>query len=157
MVSKRKVTKRKVTKKVKGSNKQKKRSLKSTSVDELMTLLKDASEGLARSRTMQRQTHIHKLADIMHKIPVPDNENSLNITDNKKSFSSYYKKENSIVYDDKRGEQYMSVETETNSNDPFVHITRINRSKKGKHKSKNIINKINIPKSNTVIHANNLK
>lgn len=164
-------TKRKATKKIKG-NKQK-RSLKSTSVNELMTLLRDASEGLARSRTFQRQTHIHKLADIMDKIPIPDKEHIiLNINDDKKkkkqkktingdmsnihtmkkTFSSFYKMENSMVYDNKHGAQYMGVETKTNSKDPFVHITKINSGKKGKKK----ITKINIPKSNTVIDTNNL-
>ena len=152
-----------------------KRSLKSTSVDDLMMLLRDASEGLARSRTMQRQTHIHKLSDIMDKIPVPDKNYSFDIidkiTDNKKtkkhnknkntmndmqpmkkSFSSFYKMENSMIYNNKHGERYIGVETKTNSKDPFIHITKINSSKKGKNK----INKINIPKSNTIIHTNNL-
>ncbi len=187
MASKRKAThKKKTTKKItkhkhqKNQKHQKHTSLKSTSVDKLMELLRDASAGLARSKSMQRETHIHKLADIMHRIPVPDSEFSLNVNmtpsgkssrsskksksthilshkhDNRntkvnKNFASYYKMESSMSYDD-NGKRIMGVETTTNSMDPFVHIKQFNSAKKGNNK----VMHVDVPKSSSAIHTNNL-
>jgi hypothetical protein len=187
MASKRKAShKKKTTKKItkhKHQKHQKNPSLKSTSVDKLMELLRDASAGLARSKSLQRETHIHKLADIMHRIPVPDSEFSLNVNmppssnsgrsgksnkkgnmthilshkhDNRntkvsKNFAAYYKMESSMSYDNS-GKRVMGVETTTNSTDPFVHIKQCNSAKKGNNK----VMQVDVPKSSTVIHTNNL-
>jgi hypothetical protein len=182
MASKRKASRtKKTTKKITKHKHQKNPSLKSTSVDKLMELLRDASAGLARSKSMQRETHIHKLADIMHRIPVPDSEFSLNVnmqpsgnsgrsgksnkkgnmthkhkydtrnTKVNKNFASYYKMESSMSYDNS-GKRVMGVETTTNSTDPFVHIKQFNSSKKGNNK----VIQVDVPKTTTMLHTNNL-